>query len=235
MARVKKKDYENLSNSNIEKVIGLLSPKDGTPISKKEACEILNIAYNTTRLQKIIDDYNERKEYVKLRKSQNRGKAASDLEIKEAVERFLAGDPIAEIATGLFRSPGFVKNIIEKVGVPQKSEDLVDYLPEECCAESFSEGELVWSARYHGPAIVEKELSIDYQAERLGFSDVDYEKKYGSKCYSIYVLQSIDDEKEMWARVSTGGFSAYSLAYDLGKLEHLHKFGVNISHIKNNS
>ena len=187
----------------------------------------MNIAYNTTRLQRIIDDFEDKISYRELRKKQNRGKAASNQEIKEAVERFLDGDSIAEIASGLFRSPSFVKGIIERVGVPQKEDGKVDYLPDACCAEDFSAGELVWSARYHAPAIIEKELSIDYQAEMPGFVDVNYEKKYGSKCYAIFVIQSHDDNKEdLWARVKTGGFNAYSLAYDLGKLDHLKQYGV---------
>ena len=51
--RVKKKDYENLTSSNIEKVIALLNPGSDTdkPITKKQACDVLNIAYNTARLQ----------------------------------------------------------------------------------------------------------------------------------------------------------------------------------------
>jgi len=234
MRRLKKKDHENLSDTNIQKVITLLNDK--TPISKKEACSILNIAYNTTRLQRIIDDYEDKVSYRELRKKQNRGRAATSQEICEAVERFLAGDSIAEIASGLFRSPAFVKGIIERVGVPQKQEDDIDYLPDECCAEQFNEGELVWSARHHAPAIIDHEVSIDYQAERAGFIDVNYEAKYDSKCYGIWVLESHDEDAEdLWARVKTGGFSAYSLAYDLGKLEHLQKYGVNVSRLKNNS
>lgn len=234
MRRLKKKDHENLSDTNIQKVINLLNDK--TPISKKEACSILNIAYNTTRLQRIIDDYEDKVSYRELRKKQNRGRAATSTEISEAVERFLSGDSIAEIASGLFRSSAFVKGIIERVGVPQKQEADVDYLPEECCAEHFDDGELVWSARHHAPAIVERELSVDYQAENMGFSDVNYEKKYSSKCYAIWVLESHDEDAEdLWARVKTGGFNAYSLAYDLGKLEHLQKYGINVSRLKNNS
>lgn len=232
--RVKKKDHENLSESNIKKVMDLLN--SDTPISKKEACGMLNIAYNTTRLKSILDDYEDKVNYRALRKKQNRGRRASSVEIAEAVERFLSGESLAEIASGLYRSTGFVKGIIEKVGVPQKEEGAYDYLPEECCAEAFADGELVWSARYHGPAIVEREMSIDYQAENAGFQDVNYEKKYSSKCYSIWVLQSVDQEKEeLWARVSTGGFSAYSLAYDLGKLTHLKEYGVSLSKLQNNS
>ena len=152
MGRVKKKDYENLTATNIEKVISQLN-KD-QPISKKEACAILNIAYNTARLQRIIDDYEDKKLYREKRKAQNRGRAATSAEISEAVEQFLGGDSIAEIAKGMYRSSGFVKAIIQRVGVPQKTDQAIDYLPEECVAEDFAPGELVWSAKYHGPRFV---------------------------------------------------------------------------------
>lgn len=194
---------------------------------------MLNIAYNTTRLGSILDDYQDKIAYRELRKKQNRGRGATSQEISEAVERFLLGDSIAEIAKGLFRSSGFIRAIIERVGVPQKQDAEVDYLPEECVAEDFYPGEIVWSAKYHGPAIVEREMSVDYQAENAGFIDVNYEKKYSSKCYAIWVIQSHDEDKEdLWARVSTGGFSGYALAYDLGKLEHLKKYGVSLSKLQ---
>jgi hypothetical protein len=114
--KIKKKDHENLSESNISKVIDLLSGNQ--PISKKVACDMLNIAYNTTRLQRIIDDYEDKVEYRELRKKQNRGRGASNEEIREAVERYLSGESLAEIAAGLFRSSGFVRSLIERVGVP---------------------------------------------------------------------------------------------------------------------
>jgi hypothetical protein len=229
MRRVKKKEYENLSDSNIQKVIDLLN--DTPPISKKDACGMLNIAYNTTRLQRIIDDYEDKKSYRELRKAKNRGKAATDSEITEAVELFLSGDSIAAIAKGLYRSAGFVRGIIERVGVPQKTDAKIDFLPDECCAEDFDEGEIVWAARYSAPAIVRHEVSVDYQAERAGYSDVNYEKKYGSKCYSIYVMEKIRQDQEMYIEAMTGGFNAFCLAYDLGKLTHLKKYGVDLSRI----
>lgn len=235
MPRVKKRDHENLSDENIEKVIRLLNPSEGQPISKKAACEILNISYNTTRLQKIIDDYNDQKEYIKLRKSQNRGKAATDAEIAEAALGYLRGESVTEIARGLYRSPGFVKSMLERVGVPERvsGEALreVDYVPDACVAEEFSPGEIVWSAKHHAAAVIEEEISVNHQAEKAGFSDVNYEKKYSSKCYAIWVFQDIDEDKDMWARVSTGGFKAYALAYDLGKLSHLEKYGVSMDRI----
>jgi len=228
--RVKKKDYENLSDSNIEKVISLLNAKQ--PISKKDACSMLNIAYNTTRLQKIIDDYYDKKEYKALRKKQNRGRGATDAEIREAVERYLSGDSLAEIASGLYRSTGFVKSLIERVGVPNVGKESgVACLPDSCVAEEFEDGEVVWSAVYNKLARVDYEVSIDYQAEKAGFVDVNYEKKYGSKCYAIYIMEEVREDVDKWANVDKGGFTAYSLAYDLGKLSHLKKYEVDLSRI----
>jgi len=230
LKRLKKKDHENLSDTNIQKVISLLS--GDSPITKKEACSILNIAYNTTRLQKIIDDFLETKAYREKRKSQNRGKAATREEVADTITRFLSGDPISEIAAGLYRSSGFIKSIIERVGVPQKEEGQYDYLPEECVAEAFEKGEIVWSAKYHGPAIIRAELSVDYQAERAGYQDVNYEKKYGAKAYNIWVIEKVDDDySDRWTTATGGGFSSTQLAYDLGKLSHLKEYGVNLSRI----
>lgn len=174
----------------------------------------------------------ETKAYRQKRRSQNRGKAATREEVADAVTRFLSGDPISEIAAGLYRSPGFVKSIIEKVGVPQKEEGRYDYLPEECVGTSFEKGEIVWSAKYHGPAIIRQELSVDYQAEKPGYKDVNYENKYGCKAYNIWVIEKVDDDySERWTTSTGGGFSATQLAYDLGKLTHLKEYGVDLSRI----
>ena len=224
MPRVKKKSYENLTDANIERVISLLNPTDSSTkaITKKEACEILNIAYNTTRLTKVLEDYSDRKEHTARRKAQNRGKAATDREIQEVVTDYLRGYSIAEIAKGLYRSSGFVKGIIERLGVPQRlsPSEGVEFLPDNCCAESFDMKEIVWSAQHHAPAIVEKEVS-----------NIDYETKYGAKCYAIYVQQTSSDSEDKWAMVEHGGFYAYAAAYDLGKLSHLEQYGVNLEKI----
>lgn len=215
-----------------------MTPTDGSkPITKKEACEILNISYNTTRLNKILEDYEEQKEFVKLRKSQNRGKPASEQEIREIAAEYLAGESVSEIAKGLFRSPSFVRSVIEKVGIPfrpaNKAErKYTEYLPDSCVSDSFKPGDVVWSARHHRAAVIRAEISIDYQAEKAGFTDVDYEAKYGSKCYAIYVMEDIDQDKEFWiGGIETGGYDAYALAYDLGKLDHLKQYGVDLEKI----
>tara|TARA_R110000796_G_scaffold45055_1_gene109375 strand:+ start:263 stop:898 length:636 start_codon:yes stop_codon:yes gene_type:complete len=211
---VKRRDHENLTAVNIEKVLGLLS-KDEKPITKKEACEILNISYNTTRLSKIIVEYQERKQYVAERKATNKGKKAAEFEITEAITNYLQGESISEIAAGLYRSSGFVRAILDRVGVPQRPANIEDrkgpcMIPENCVADTFSAGDKVWSARYHAPAIVDAEVEV--------------QNKYESKGYRVYILENTEND-------NVGGFYAFVLACEMGKLSHLEEYGVNLSKI----
>tara|TARA_Y100001951_G_scaffold102945_1_gene110688 strand:+ start:96 stop:815 length:720 start_codon:yes stop_codon:yes gene_type:complete len=231
---IKKKDYEKLTDVNIKKVIELL--EQTSPITKKEACEILNIRYNTTRLQRIIEEYNDTQEHKERRKSQNRGKGATKAEIKQVIEEYLEGDNILSISKRLYRSPSFVKAIIDRTGIPHKlpksynrNRDIL--LPEECIAESFEEGERVWAARENAPAKVVKEHNPAYQATMPGLQECDYEKKYGSKGYQIYVYEEFkgtEDFHYAYGLLVKGqaGYYSFSLAYDLGSLKHLEKYGV---------
>lgn len=222
--RIKKQEGENINDSSIRKVIAGL--EQARPITKKEACEILNISYNTARLARILEDWKETQSYIKSRKEANRGKPASQYEIGEAVFCYLKGQTISEIAKGLFRSPGFIKNIIDKVGVPQKSEDIT--LPDNCISDSFEEKEVVWAAAYNRIALVQKELTPDYVENCRGMKNIDYEAKYGCKVYQIYVLEEVENSSPYFPYVETGGFAAYACAYDLGSLKHLQEFGVDL-------
>lgn len=226
--RIKKKDHENLSASNVKHVISLLDNEK--PITKKEACSILNISYNTSRLDRIIEDFRDKQDFVALRKSQNRGKSATKGEMQQVIMDYLQGDNISTIAKSIYRSPGFVKNIIAKAGVPQVDKSVYCYLPDECVSENFSKGQRVWSAKYQAPAVIKDEISVNYQAEKKGYNDTNYEKKYFSKCYAIYVFQEVKQEAEdFFIGISTGGFNGYSLACELGSLEHLKEYGVDLT------
>ena len=49
---------ELMTPANISKVIRLLEPEEGVkPITKKDACAMLGMSYNTTRLGSIIEDF----------------------------------------------------------------------------------------------------------------------------------------------------------------------------------
>ncbi len=211
MRRVKKKDHENLSDTNIQKVVNLLA--GSPPITKKEACEILNIAYNTTRLTKIVDSFKEEQVMVKRMKAKKKGQPASRDEIRFIAEAYMEGAALSDIARSHYRSVSFVKNIIERVGVPCRAvgdaKYQVELLPEECVADEFSPGEVAWSAKYHTACKILKKLP-----------DEKYREKYSCSCYDVYIFEETDS-------FTKGGFYASAPSYDLGKLTHLQEYGVN--------
>lgn len=217
MRRVKRREGENLSDSNIKQVIQKLNSSPA--ITKKQACEMLNISYNTSRLNNIIEEFNERQQFRKLRKSQLRGRPATKDELKSMIEMYLDGDSFAEISKATYRSIAFVKAHLDKIGVPQRvvgeERQGIEYLPDECVSEEFQPGEIAWSARYHAPCeVIREETNNDY-----------YLGKYASSAYQIWVKEPCEDYDRQ------GGFFASQLAYDLGKLEHLKDYGINTSRL----
>jgi len=206
-------------------------------ITKKEACDILNISYNTVRLQKVIDDYVDKREYTKKRKKSLRGRPASDQEIQEACESYLEGDTISDISKRLFRSAGFVRTLLDRVGVPQrpnnKEERMTPHVyPDECMSEDFEEGEVAWSATYHAPVEVLYRVTTEYVDVKKGMGKTNYVEKYGCPCYSIYVKQKSEPSNDNpFSLPQAGGFYAYTLAYELCKLEHLKGYGVRLDRI----
>ena len=214
---IKKKDHENLTDANIAKVIGLL--EHSKPITKKEACETLNIAYNTTRLNNIIEAYKTKKATNKKLREAKRGKPASKEEIAQIVEEHLQGETITYISQSIYRSTSFIKSIIEKTGVPKKStkeeKSTVAILPDQCVATEFVKGEVVWSAKYHSACEILRKIE-----------DPKYNERYGCDCYAIYVFEPIGDTGEVVHNMSYGGFNAYAPAYDLGSLKHLQQYDI---------
>ena len=118
MRQTRKREHEKLDEANLDRVIGLLEGEQ--QITKKVACEMLNISYNTTRLGSIIAEHKDIMEYRATRKAQYRGRKATDLEKRDAIERYLNGQTVSEIAKGMFRSTTFIRNLIDNIGVPQK-------------------------------------------------------------------------------------------------------------------
>lgn len=217
MAKIKVKEHENLSEANIKKVIELLEAEK--PISKKEACAILNIANNSARLAKIIDNYKMEVAEAARKRAANRGKPPTDFETQVIIESFLDGEAIAEIAKRLYRSTSFVKEVIEKVGVPQKVVGgeywTPGVIPEQCISETFEPGQIVWHAKRHCMAIVRE--------QQTNVSD----KK--TNYYQVYVIEPIEEVSPYFPRYEGyGGFYDGAYAYDLGNLDHLKQYGVDI-------
>jgi len=150
--KVKAQEHERLDDATISRVIGLL--EQDNPITKKDACKILNIRYNTTRLNNIIQEFQDREAFAKKRYAQNRGKPVTTYEIKEIVLDYLKGVSVSEIGKSLFRSTGTINRVLDQYNVPRRKPGKGSYrepelIPDEAVSETFDVGELVWSARYN--------------------------------------------------------------------------------------
>lgn len=208
MARKTKSDDELLDAASIERVIKLLEPTDGTkPITKKEACEILKIAYNTTRLGKLIEDYKAKKERNEQRRKALRGKPASPDEVKHAISEYLKGVSVKEIADFLYRGSTFVESILDSHGVPRRARsqnyEAPELVPESAMADKFTPGEIVYSMRYDSTARIE-----------AFFDSADSSKYPKGRIYRIWLLS------EKWNQC------AYQPVWELASLKHLKELGV---------
>lgn len=197
-----KNEDERLDETSIERVIAGLEQEK--PITKKEACQILNIAYNTTRLGQIIEKYKEKKARDAERRAALRGKPATNEEITYIISEYLEGQTIDAITKSTYRPVNFVKHILDKYSVPIRASShnyfKPELIPEEAMRERFAVGEKVYSSRYDSMAKIEAEST---------------HPKHGF-VYRIWLLS------EKWHQY------AYQEASELASLEHLRKLGVKI-------
>lgn len=216
-AKVKKKEHEKLSDANVARVIDLLEATP--PISKKIACEILNISYNTVRLSKIIEEYKDNIVQVAKRKAANRGKPAEPHEIQTVIQGYLDGDPISKMADILYRSASFIKDLIDNIGVPTRGGGYFETypLPEQCVADNFEVGQVIWSTKHDRMAIVRRELAPGTTGNKRDYL-----------LYDIYVIESIDEPSPYFPLEGYGGFHSTQAVYDLGNLNHLKEYGVDV-------
>lgn len=194
--RSKNAEHERLDDKSIEKAIEILNNK-GT---KKAACEVLNISYNTTRLNTLIEKYLENKRRTAEKRKEKRGKPATTSEIQYTVESYLEGRAVQDIAEALYRGPAFVVSILSRYSVPMRniphSYFSPKLIPDEACRDKFLVGEKVYSARYDSLATIESEFKPGI--------------------YKIYLLS--EKQKQY----------AYQEAAELASLEHLRKLGINV-------
>lgn len=203
MARSKNADSERVNKETLSHVIAML--EGDKPWTKKACCEYLNIAYNTTRLSKLIEDFKERQAYAEDQRKKKRGTAAKPDEISYAITSYLVDRAsVTSIAESLFRSVAFVNNILQRYGVPKipTSHDYhnPELIPEEASRLEFDINEIVYSARYNCMATIKEE--------------VENHSLHG-KIYKVW----LHEPQNQYAR---------SAAYDLASLRHLKDLGVNI-------
>jgi len=217
---VKKKAHEKLDNKNIQRVINALNGE--SPITKKEACEMLHINYNTPRLSKIIKNYREEIAYRQKRMDRNRGKPATDIEKKEIILQYLTGMSVTDIAKGMYRSTSFIKSFIDNTGVPTRVAEGEEFIvPDECVKEEFKIGEWVWFNKNHPDTKGGKAGKI---VEDLT-STARIAHKQECKAYRIHYWTPIEWQEGMWASWWSGhkrfvGWTT-ALSYEIGSIQHL--------------
>lgn len=177
--------------------------QDGS--TKKAACEIMGIKYNTTRLDKLIAERYEDIDRTARLKKQVRGRAPQTAEIADWAKSYFDGDSMSEIAKYAYRSVAVVKRELDKAGVLIKEGSAYPLdpspLPEICYSEEFSKGERVWVPGYNCIGEINKEVPT----------------KTGFKGYQVYLL---DGER-------AGMYVHYS-SFELGSLRHLKELNIDV-------
>lgn len=197
--KTKNGDEEKLDQTNIEHVIKLLEGEK--PITKKEACSILNIAYNTTRLANIIEKHKEQVERTRKKRAEKRGKPATSDEIKYIISSYLEGGTFESISDTVYRSNSFVKQILDDYNVPIRAR-AHDYfkpelIPDGAVRIKFEIGETVYSARYDSICTIEGEYP--------------HSEEY------VYRVWLSSDKWQQYA---------YQPASELASLKHLEEVGI---------
>jgi len=199
-------EEELMTPANISRVIRLLEPQEEgvKPITKKDACQILGMSYNTTRLGAIIEEFKQKQARTAQRKAELRGKPATKDDIVFIISEYLSGETVDAISKMTYRSPTFIKRILEEnsvpIRVPGSSYFNPEMVPDGAQRDRFKVGEVVYSTKYDSTALVESEKLTE---------------KYGY-IYRIFLLS------DKWLQ------SAWQEHYELASLQHLRDLGVRI-------
>lgn len=199
---IRVKAGEDLSPANIERVIAYLNSEEEKP-TKKVACNMLGITYNTSRLSSIIDNYIEKKERDAAIRKKKRGTPITNEEKISMIESYFETGSFESVADTHYRPVAKVKEVIEENGADFKNK-ATDYfhpklLPELSMADSFTPGEVVWAARTNSLAIIKKPCKGGYWVRTLG--------GYSQNCAHA--------------------------TEELGSLKHLTEMGVNLDRVVN--
>jgi hypothetical protein len=199
-------EEERMTPANISHAIRMLEdPPEGQKVwTKKECCQFLGMAYNTTRLATILEEFKAKRNRDATRRAALRGKAATSEEIVYIIQEYLEGAPVDAISKSTYRGTTFVKAILDKYSVPVRvpghSYFSPELIPDGAVRDRFAVGEVVYSARYDSVARV----------------DTEQPHPQHGWVYRIWLLS------EKWLQ------SAYQPAKELASLQHLRELGVRI-------
>ena len=108
------KKKQEIAEGDIRAVIWML--KAGK--TKKACCEQLGIAYNTTRLMKIVNEFKEQGERTEELKKKARAKSLTDIDKRDIAKTYIDGEPISRIAERLYLTSPRIKKVLLELNVP---------------------------------------------------------------------------------------------------------------------
>ena len=207
MARKRKTELEEekMTDSNLSRVIRLLEPEEGKkPITKKDACQMLGMAYNTTRLGTIIEQFKERQRRTAEQRAKLRGKAVTKDEKIFIIQEYLTGSTIDAITKSTYRGVTIIKQVLDEYSVPLRIPGQNYFnpqlIPDGAARDKFEVGEVVWSARYGSLAKI-------------------YSEKLDPKHGHIYHMWLMDDRWRQYC---------WQPAYELASLQQIRELGVQV-------
>ena len=208
MARKRKTELEEerMTDSNLSRVIRLLEPTEEgkKPITKKDACQMLGMAYNTTRLATILEQFKERQRRTAEQRAKLRGKAVTKDEKIFIIQEYLTGSTIDAITKSTYRGVTIIKQVLDEYSVPLRIPGQNYFnpqlIPDGAVRDKFEVGEVVWSARYGSLAKI-------------------YSEKLDPKHGHIYHMWLMDDKWRQYC---------WQPHYELASLQQIRELGVQV-------
>lgn len=162
---VRVKEGEDLSEAKLKEVIAKLEADK--PITKKEACEMLNITYNTTRLNRIIEEYKENIAYHEKRKKELRKTPLTKEDVAFIISSYLEEGNLSAIEQSTHRGLAVIKRVLNKYNIPLRTASTTYHNPiflsDDSITEEYIKDDLVYSARYDQPAYISSKFKDVYR------------------------------------------------------------------------
>jgi len=116
--------------------------------TKKECCQQLGIAYNTTRLAKILNDFDLKETRIKELKAKAKLRKFTELEKTQIVKDYLAGESVTSIAERFFLPTTRIRPILIEKQVPirgrgKKTSSTTDHITQDL-AKKYKVGDRVY-------------------------------------------------------------------------------------------
>tara|TARA_Y100001938_G_scaffold150399_1_gene241148 strand:+ start:486 stop:1259 length:774 start_codon:yes stop_codon:yes gene_type:complete len=152
----------DISEAKIRQAIWMIKAKK----TKKAVCEHLGIAYNTKRLDAIIQEFHDKQKREAELKKKARNKIFTKAEKQGIADSYMAGDAQSAIAKQFYVSPQRIKKILLEMNVPIRARGKnksaqVDHIVQDLEVK-FSKGDKVFFGDENSFAKVYEVYDEDY-------------------------------------------------------------------------